>query len=126
MEIGTPTPTPIQTRTAIPTPVLPNQTPETTPETEEPEVPQIDFRTNPFVIVDHDPFSTFAADVDTANHDIFRQYVSSGQLPPADRVRLEEYVNYFRYDYPIPEPDGNEPFSTSLDAPDRSTPLGRR
>jgi hypothetical protein len=55
---------------------LPNQTPETTPETEEPEVPQIDFRTNPFIMVDHDPFSISAADVDTANYDIFRQYVS--------------------------------------------------
>jgi Ca-activated chloride channel family protein len=32
-----------------------------------------------------------------------------GELPPADAVRIEEMINYFKYDYP--EPDGEHPFS---------------
>ena len=50
---------------------------------------------NPFVITEHDPLSTFAADVDTASYDIFTSSVASGSLPPAATVRLEEFVNYF-------------------------------
>jgi Ca-activated chloride channel family protein len=84
---------------------------------------------NPFVIVEHDPLSTFAADVDTASYDMFVQYMNSGALPPASSVRLEEYVNYFDYDYPAPEADSEVPFSISLAAAptimDRDTTLLR-
>ena len=72
--------------------------------------------TNPFVMTAHDPFSTFAADVDTASYDIFRRDVDSGQLPQPASVRLEEYVNYFEYDYPAPAFEGDAPFGISLDA----------
>ncbi len=72
--------------------------------------------TNPFVIVGHDPLSTFGADVDTASYDIFRQTVGGGSLPNPDSVRLEEYVNYFAYDYPAPAIDAEHPFSISLAA----------
>ncbi len=34
--------------------------------------------TNPFVVAAHDPFSTFAADVDTASYDIFRRDINNG------------------------------------------------
>src|SRR5262245_44189314 len=54
--------------------------------------------TNPFVATGHDPFSTFAADVDTASYDIFRRDVNLGMVPHPASVRLEEYVNNFRYD----------------------------
>lgn len=40
-----------------------------------------DVGTNPFVTTAHDPFSTFAADVDTASYDIFRRDVNNGYLP---------------------------------------------
>lgn len=72
--------------------------------------------TNPFVVVAHDPFSTFAADVDTASYDIFRRDVQQGRLPDPDSVRLEEFVNYFRYNYPAPEPGDEHPFSITLAA----------
>jgi Ca-activated chloride channel homolog len=72
--------------------------------------------TNPFVIASHDPLSTFAADVDTASYDIFMSSVATGSLPPAATVRLEEFVNYFRYAYEPPAPDAEEPFSISLAA----------
>ncbi|HEV8248058.1 MAG TPA: von Willebrand factor type A domain-containing protein, partial [Polyangiaceae bacterium] len=72
--------------------------------------------TNPFVIVAHDPLSTFAADVDTASYDIFRRDIADGFLPLPDSVRLEEYVNYFAYDYPAPTLDAEHPFTISLGA----------
>lgn len=88
-----------------------------------------DVGTNPFVVVSHDPLSTFAADVDTASYDTFRQYLQAGSLPPAESVRLEEYINYFEYAYPDPEADAETPFSISLAAAptimDRDTVLLR-
>lgn len=50
-----------------------------------------------------DHLSTFAIDVDTASYTEFRRYLQSGQLPPADTVRIEEFVNYFRQDYASPD-----------------------
>ena len=35
------------------------------------------------------------------------------ELPPADAVRIEELINYFRFDYP--QPAGDEPFSITTD-----------
>jgi Ca-activated chloride channel family protein len=75
-----------------------------------------DVGTNPFVAVEHDPFSTFAADVDTASYDLFRRDVQLGMLPQPASVRLEEYVNYFAYDYEAPEPGETPPFQISLGA----------
>lgn len=48
------------------------------------------------------PLSTFGADVDTASYSNVRRFLSSGQLPPADAVRIEELVNYFHFDYAAP------------------------
>ena len=66
--------------------------------------------TNPFVVTEHDPLSTFAIDVDTASYDIFRRDVEQGVLPQKDSVRVEEYVNFFPYGYGAPEPEGEVPF----------------
>jgi Ca-activated chloride channel family protein len=60
-------------------------------------------RPNPFTHTSEDRFSTFAVDVDTASYALFRRYVSEGGLPPRESVRVEEWVNYFRYRYPAPE-----------------------
>jgi len=59
------------------------------------------------------PRSTFSVDVDTASYANVRRFLNAGQVPPADAVRLEELINYFRYDYP--QPDGEHPFSVSAD-----------
>ena len=40
---------------------------------------------------------------------ISRRFINMGELPPADAVRIEEMINYFKYDYP--EPEGEHPFS---------------
>jgi Ca-activated chloride channel family protein len=72
--------------------------------------------TNPFVTTSHDPLSTFAVDVDTASYDIFRRDVNLGMLPQPASVRLEEYVNDFSYDYPVPAAAEPKPFTISLGA----------
>ena len=48
------------------------------------------------------PLSTFGADVDTASYSNVRRFLSSGQLPPHDAVRVEELVNYFHFAYAEP------------------------
>lgn len=69
---------------------------------------------NPFYRTTDAPLSTFSIDVDTASYSNVRRYLTSGQLPPPDAVRLEEFVNYFTYDYP--EPTGDDPFSVTTEA----------
>lgn len=72
-----------------------------------------DYGRNPWVASAVDRFSTFAADVDTASYTIARRKLRDGTLPPAASVRVEEFVNYFRYGLPDPD-DG--PFSVVAEA----------
>jgi len=62
---------------------------------------------------DH-PLSTFSIDVDTASYANTRRFLQSRRLPPQDAVRIEELINYFQYDYP--QPEGDTPFSVTVDA----------
>jgi Ca-activated chloride channel family protein len=64
---------------------------------------------NGFRNVKSNPLSTFSIDVDNASYSNIRRFINMGQLPPADAVRIEEMINYFKYDYP--EPEGQYPFS---------------
>jgi len=49
------------------------------------------------------PLSTFSVDVDYASYSNARRFLLDGYLPPKDAVRVEEFVNYFQYDYPSPD-----------------------
>ncbi|AOE50831.1 vWA domain-containing protein [Kangiella sediminilitoris] len=60
------------------------------------------------------PVSTFSIDVDTGSYSNVRRMLNDGYLPPEDAVRLEEFVNYFNYDYPTPERK-DMPFSVSTE-----------
>lgn len=64
---------------------------------------------NSFKNVKNSPLSTFSIDVDNASYSNIRRFINNGQLPPADAVRIEEMINYFKYEYP--EPKGEHPFS---------------
>jgi Ca-activated chloride channel family protein len=57
---------------------------------------------NPYVETYQDHYSTFALDVDTASYTVARRYVMDGNIPPADAIRVEEFVNYFKQDYVSP------------------------
>ncbi|MEO6808699.1 MAG: von Willebrand factor type A domain-containing protein, partial [Isosphaeraceae bacterium] len=67
----------------------------------------------PFVSTEEDRLSTFSIDVDTASYANVRRYLVQGGRPPKDAVRIEELVNYFRYDYP--QPTGKVPFSVNVE-----------
>ncbi len=60
-----------------------------------------------------EPLSTFSIDVDTASYANVRRFLADGSLPPPEAVRVEEMINYFRYDYP--RPTGGRPFSITTE-----------
>ncbi len=62
---------------------------------------------NIFKDVFKNPLSTFSIDVDYASYSNARRYLLDGFLPPKDAVRVEEFINYFQYDYP--KPKGTDP-----------------
>ena len=64
---------------------------------------------NIFLPVLQNPLSTFSIDVDTASYANVRRFINNDQFPYKDAVRIEEMVNYFSYEYPLPT--GKEPFS---------------
>jgi Ca-activated chloride channel homolog len=60
---------------------------------------------NPFIDTEDDHLSTFAMDVDTASYTLARAYLHDGHMPSNDAVRVEEFVNFFKYNYPAPKKD---------------------
>ncbi len=68
---------------------------------------------NPYTSTADDALSTFAMDVDTASYSAARNYITNGTLPPPAAVRVEEFVNYFRYAYPDVEQGA---FAINIDA----------
>ncbi|MCB9831704.1 MAG: von Willebrand factor type A domain-containing protein [Planctomycetes bacterium] len=54
-----------------------------------------------------EPLSTIGLDVDTASYANVRRFLSGGQWPPRDAVRVDEMVNYFRYADAAPEAGEN-------------------
>ncbi len=68
---------------------------------------------NQFLSAKDNPLSTFSVDVDTASYANVRRMLKGNQMPPAGAVRIEEFINYFDYEYP--QPDDNQPFSVTVD-----------
>ena len=60
------------------------------------------------------PLSTFSIDVDRASYSNVRRFLNDGTRPPRDAVRVEELVNYFRYDYPAPT-RGSDPLTVTVE-----------
>ncbi|HRW07734.1 MAG TPA: von Willebrand factor type A domain-containing protein [Caldilineaceae bacterium] len=73
-----------------------------------------DYGINGFVDTTQDPLSTFAVDVDTGSYTLMRNYLNRELVPPAEAVRVEEFINYFDYNYA--NPAANETFVITLDA----------
>ena len=67
-----------------------------------------EFTENEFLDPKANPLSTFSLDVDTTSYALMRRAIADQKrLPPPTSVRIEEFVNYFHYDYP--EPKGDDP-----------------
>jgi len=63
--------------------------------------------------VGDDALSTFSIDADTAAYANMRRFLTGGQRPPRDAVRIEELVNYFPYRYEGPK--DRAPFAASME-----------
>lgn len=68
---------------------------------------------NGFLSTKQNPLSTFSIDVDAASYSNVRRILDAGTLPPAGAVRIEEMINYFKYDYP--QPTNNLPFTINTE-----------
>lgn len=71
------------------------------------------FVENPFELTRSQPLSTFSIDVDNASYSNIRRMINNGQAVDKNAVRIEEMVNYFKYDYP--QPKNGEPFSINTE-----------
>ena len=72
----------------------------------------------PVKAVAQEPVSTFSIDVDTGSYANVRRFLTNGEQPPKDAVRIEEIVNYFPYNYPLPTDE--HPFAVhteTIDSP---------
>jgi Ca-activated chloride channel family protein len=61
------------------------------------------FDNNPVIRVTENPVSTFSIDVDTGSYTNVRRMLRQGQMPVKDAVRVEEFINYFNYEYAAPD-----------------------
>lgn len=61
-----------------------------------------------------EPVSTFSVDVDNGSYSNVRRMLREGQRPPADAVRAEEFINYFRYGHAAPA-DRSRPFNVTTE-----------
>jgi Ca-activated chloride channel family protein len=68
---------------------------------------------NKFISSNENSISTFSIDVDNASYSNVRRMISYNQMPPKDAVRIEEMVNYFKYQYN--NPTGEDPFSVNTE-----------
>ena len=83
------------------------------------------FEQNRVKLVAEEPVSTFSVDVDTASYSFVRRMLNGGVLPQGDAVRAEEMLNYFDYDYPLPE-SRSQPFKPSVAVSDSPWAEGRK
>ena len=73
-----------------------------------------EFTENEFLDPKSTPLSTFSLDVDTTSYALMRRAIADQKrLPPRTSVRIEEFVNYFHYDYP--EPKGDDPIAVDCE-----------
>jgi Ca-activated chloride channel family protein len=71
------------------------------------------FEENAFESPTTKPLSTFSIDVDNASYTNVRRFINNGQKVPKDAVRVEEMINFFKYNNP--QPKNNEPFSINTE-----------
>lgn len=74
------------------------------------------FDENKFESPASNPLSTFSIDVDNASYTNVRRFINNGQVVPKDAVRVEEMINFFKYNYP--QPSSAHPFSINTEYSD--------
>lgn len=72
-----------------------------------------EWKENQFESAKANPLSTFSIDVDNASYSNVRRMINNGQKVGKNAVRIEEMINYFKYNYP--QPQSNQPFSINTE-----------
>ncbi|MCP1300948.1 von Willebrand factor type A domain-containing protein [Chryseobacterium sp. S0630] len=68
---------------------------------------------NAFELTRNQPVSTFSIDVDNASYSNVRRMINYGSKVDKNSVRVEEMINYFKYNYP--QPANGDPFSINTE-----------
>ena len=74
------------------------------------------FEDNPFIEVTEEPVSTFSVDADGASYSVMRRYINDNIAVDPASVRIEEFLNYFTFDYAAPKDDNTVAINTELAA----------
>lgn len=72
-----------------------------------------EWKENKFELAKAEPLSTFSIDVDKASYSNVRRMINNGESVDKNVVRIEEMINYFKYNYP--QPKNNQPFSINTE-----------
>lgn len=75
-----------------------------------------DYGENPFIQTADEAVSTFSVDADGGSYTNMRRYLNLGQLPPTASVRIEEYLNFFTFNYAEPQAGENVALNSELAA----------
>ncbi len=73
-----------------------------------------DYVENPFIKAAEQAVSTFSVDADGASYSNMRRFMNLGQKPPKASVRIEEYINYFTFDYEEPASGENVSLNSEI------------
>ncbi|WP_432670083.1 YfbK domain-containing protein [Flavobacterium sp. SM2513] len=71
------------------------------------------FDENAFESPVNTPLSTFSIDVDNASYTNVRRFINNGQKVPKDAVRVEEMINFFKYNNS--QPKNSDPFAITTE-----------
>lgn len=73
-----------------------------------------EYADNPFISTKEQHISTFSIDADGASYANMRRYIQENALPHPSSVRIEEFLNYFTFDYPGPDDDNSVAINAEL------------
>ncbi len=71
---------------------------------------------NPFILTSENPTSQLSLTVNTAAYTNFRSTINQGGFIDRNSLRVEEFINYFKYDYD--DPSGDDVLGTSFEVID--------
>ncbi len=77
------------------------------PEDQEAGDKYADYADNPFIKTADQNVSTFSVDADGASYSNVRRFITEGHMPDPAAVRIEEFLNYFPFNYPDPSDDNS-------------------
>ncbi len=72
-----------------------------------------------FIHTSEDSLSTFSIDVDNGSYTLARKKINQGELPDRAGVRIEEFVNYFKNEFPHPSEEVVAVYSDGAESPFR-------